>query len=204
MQGTLVAVLVRSVVIVKPVGQSRILLYFAYKIATAYSVHGTRRDEQNVSLFDLYKIQIFGNPAFSQSLFEFVFADRIFKSAIYSASLFAIDNVPHLRLSVLTLIGKCVFIAGVHLNGKVALAVDKLYKYGEKLEFFSVFSQKIGIAFYYLRKFKVGVFTIYRYAFAFFVTGKLPAFGNIISVGMLIPLIHKLCTAPHRLHSRGD
>ena len=129
-------------------------------------------DKKHIALVDFNFIYDLKKRIVFNSLFELLGADFTVKTVYKLCSVITVKDIPTFRLSVFTLNTHCVFIVGVHLNGKVFFCVYQLYENREKVEFFTILAENVFTAkLYNLGESLTLVFSVFDNTFAVLMTG---------------------------------
>ena len=158
-------------------------------------MNGAGGDEVALPLLHGHKTQNIGQRVGANGLFHLSASHVLFKAVVNTRTLFAIQDVPHLGLAELILIGQRILITGVHLHGQVALCVDELDQLRKILERSSLGTQ-IGVL---QRLGKSGA--IRQIAGAIGMSGQHPRLGDTVHILDAV-IVHQLIAAPNVILKR--
>ena len=118
------AVFVDAAVVVHAVSDVGRLLHFADEATAADGVYGARRDIVCLVRLDFHAVEHFFEGILFDAPPDFFFRHVAGKAEIDERAFVRAEHEPHFVLAVVALVLPGVFIARVHLDGKVFLRVD--------------------------------------------------------------------------------
>ena len=122
------AVIADTVIVVDSVSCVGAFLYLGKENALADCVERTRFDEEEIALFDLYFINVFGEGVVFDGIPELLGRNLILESENQMCILVAVDDLPAFGFALTLACQFTVFLCGVYLNGEVVSCVDEFYE----------------------------------------------------------------------------
>ena len=122
----IVAVLIHAVVIVETIGDIGGLLDLVEHDARADGVDGACGDEKHVPPLHGHAVEDVGEAALLDGGLVGLSGGILLEAVVESRALLAVQDVPHLGLAVLPLMGEGILVGGVYLHRQVSLGVDEL------------------------------------------------------------------------------
>ena len=179
------------------------MLNFADEQAAADGVHRPRRDIDAVPFFHGNEVEQRQDLSRIESFFQLLLVDLFLEAAIDARALVCLDDIPHFALAVLPFVGERIFVRGVNLHGKIAACVDELDENGEKLELLARLSLIDRHMRQHFAERHARIFAVFDDAHAVVMAGKLPALGDDVALGRLVPAALQSLSAPDIILSRG-
>ena len=184
------AVLADPAVIVYAVGGIGVLLYLGDQYALADSVQRACLDKEHISLVNGNIVCDLEQRIVRYPFGELLFAYLVLEAVQQLCALVAVNDIPHLGLAVLALDPLCVLVVRVYLDREIVLRIDKLYKYREELEPVAVRAENaLAVPVDILLKGQPLILSRCNGGWTVLVTGKLPAFGDLIVVAFFAEVV---------------
>ena len=125
-QLAVVAVGILALEIVDAVGHVARLLYLGQEAAGADAVYAAGGQEEAVALVHLIVGYGVDDGVVGHHLLVLLGSDGFFQSGVQMGLGVRLHDVPHLRLAAVLALAAGYLVAGMHLDGEVALGIDKL------------------------------------------------------------------------------
>ena len=153
------------------------------------------RDEAQIAFMNRYFLQMLIESSCFYSHSQLFFGNLVSKTVDETCTFFRIDDVPHLRFSVLMLVFSCICIIRMYLDRQIFLCIYKLHQ-NRQLTIFYFCPKILRMELQYISKRLSFELAAWYNARTIRMDGAFPRFRKRCEINFFTILIPETCSAP--------